>query len=82
MITGPDGSLRRESMQSGQTEAKQPVFYTQNEVRIFYPSGFFNFFHKIISYSLEVPGQRVPSHRPHSGGLHGTGGLQSRTGGH
>ncbi|XP_034180532.1 inward rectifier potassium channel irk-1 isoform X2 [Osmia lignaria lignaria] len=24
MITGPDGSLRRESMQSGQTEAKQP----------------------------------------------------------
>ncbi|XP_017762887.1 PREDICTED: inward rectifier potassium channel irk-1-like [Eufriesea mexicana] len=31
MITGPDGSLRRESMQSGQTDLKQPIFYTQNE---------------------------------------------------
>ncbi|XP_031832832.1 G protein-activated inward rectifier potassium channel 2 isoform X2 [Nomia melanderi] len=32
MITSPDGSLRRESMQSMQTDAKQPVFYTQNEL--------------------------------------------------
>ncbi|OAD53390.1 ATP-sensitive inward rectifier potassium channel 12 [Eufriesea mexicana] len=32
MITGPDGSLRRESMQSGQTDLKQPIFYTQNEL--------------------------------------------------
>ena len=32
MITSPDGSLRRESMQSMQTDAKQPIFYTQNEV--------------------------------------------------
>ena len=32
MITGPDGSLRRESMQSMQTDVKQPIFYTQNEV--------------------------------------------------
>ncbi|CAK9802228.1 ATP-sensitive inward rectifier potassium channel 12 [Anthophora plagiata] len=31
MITGPDGSLRRESMQSVQTDTKQPIFYTQNE---------------------------------------------------
>nr|XP_012152627.1 PREDICTED: inward rectifier potassium channel 2-like isoform X1 [Megachile rotundata]XP_012152629.1 PREDICTED: inward rectifier potassium channel 2-like isoform X1 [Megachile rotundata] len=31
MITGPDGSLRRESMQSGQTDGKQAIFYTQNE---------------------------------------------------
>ncbi|CAD1478535.1 unnamed protein product, partial [Heterotrigona itama] len=31
MITGPDGSLRRESMQSMQTDVKQPIFYTQNE---------------------------------------------------
>lgn len=34
MITGPDGSLRRESMQSMQPDAKQPVFYTQNEVHL------------------------------------------------
>ncbi|XP_076292923.1 inward rectifier potassium channel irk-1 isoform X5 [Lasioglossum baleicum] len=32
MITSPDGSLRRESMQSVQTDGKQPVFYTQNEL--------------------------------------------------
>ncbi|XP_078035972.1 uncharacterized protein LOC144469487 isoform X2 [Augochlora pura] len=32
MITGPDGSLRRESMQSMQIEGKTPVFYTQNEL--------------------------------------------------
>ncbi|XP_076655978.1 uncharacterized protein LOC143360731 isoform X2 [Halictus rubicundus] len=32
MITSPDGSLRRESMQSVQTDSKQPVFYTQNEL--------------------------------------------------
>ncbi|KAK9302195.1 hypothetical protein QLX08_005655 [Tetragonisca angustula] len=32
MITGPDGSLRRESMQSMQTDVKQPIFYTQNEL--------------------------------------------------
>ncbi|XP_053982082.1 inward rectifier potassium channel 2-like isoform X1 [Hylaeus volcanicus] len=32
MITSPDGSLRRESMQSVQTDAKQPIFYTQNEM--------------------------------------------------
>ncbi|XP_015439225.1 PREDICTED: uncharacterized protein LOC107194169 [Dufourea novaeangliae] len=32
MITGPDGSLRRESMQSMQTDGKQPIFYTQNEL--------------------------------------------------
>ncbi|XP_076624178.1 G protein-activated inward rectifier potassium channel 2 isoform X3 [Colletes latitarsis] len=32
MITSPDGSLRRESMQSMQTDAKQPIFYTQNEL--------------------------------------------------
>ncbi|XP_031773234.1 uncharacterized protein LOC100871940 isoform X2 [Apis florea] len=31
MITSPDGSLRRESVQSGQTEMKQPIFYTHNE---------------------------------------------------
>lgn len=31
MITSPDGSLRRESMQSMQTDVKQPIFYTQNE---------------------------------------------------
>ncbi|XP_043785792.1 uncharacterized protein LOC122711265 isoform X5 [Apis laboriosa] len=31
MITSPDGSLRRESMQSGQTEMKPPIFYTHNE---------------------------------------------------
>ncbi|CAL7934930.1 unnamed protein product [Xylocopa violacea] len=31
MITSPDGSLRRESMQSVQTDPKQPIFYTQNE---------------------------------------------------
>ena len=34
MITSPDGSLRRESMQSGQTEMKPPIFYTHNEVII------------------------------------------------
>ncbi|XP_076161601.1 ATP-sensitive inward rectifier potassium channel 12 isoform X3 [Ptiloglossa arizonensis] len=32
MITSPDGSLRRESMQSVQTDGKQPIFYTQNEM--------------------------------------------------
>ncbi|XP_033365940.1 inward rectifier potassium channel 16-like isoform X1 [Bombus vosnesenskii] len=31
MITGPDGSLRRESMQSAQTDLKQSIFYTHNE---------------------------------------------------
>ncbi|KAG6794553.1 hypothetical protein HZU73_10118 [Apis mellifera caucasica] len=31
MITSPDGSLRRESMQSAQTEMKPPMFYTHNE---------------------------------------------------
>lgn len=35
MITSPDGSLRRESMQSAQTEMKPPMFYTHNEVIIF-----------------------------------------------
>ncbi|XP_017888097.1 inward rectifier potassium channel 2-like isoform X2 [Ceratina calcarata] len=32
MITSPDGSLRRESMQSVQTEPRPPMFYTQNEL--------------------------------------------------
>ena len=32
MITGPDGSLRRESMESMQTDTRQPIFYTQNEL--------------------------------------------------
>lgn len=37
MITSPDGSLRRESVQSGQTEMKQPIFYTHNKVISFSP---------------------------------------------
>ncbi|XP_033335912.2 uncharacterized protein LOC117226057 isoform X2 [Megalopta genalis] len=32
MITSPDGSLRRDSMQSMQIDGKTPVFYTQNEL--------------------------------------------------
>ncbi|XP_076235323.1 uncharacterized protein LOC143179825 isoform X2 [Calliopsis andreniformis] len=32
MITSPDGSLRRESMDSTQTDTRQPIFYTQNEL--------------------------------------------------
>lgn len=37
MITGPDGSLRRESMESMQTDTRQPIFYTQNEVQVRQP---------------------------------------------
>lgn len=49
MITSPDGSLRRESMQSGQTEMKPPIFYTHNEV-IIPPSSPFSY-NSRLSYS-------------------------------
>lgn len=48
MITSPDGSLRRESMQSGQTEMKPPIFYTHNEV-IIPPSSPFSYNSRLSS---------------------------------
>ncbi|KAL2736432.1 inward rectifier potassium channel 2-like isoform X1 [Vespula maculifrons] len=55
MITGPDGTLRRESVNSVQVEPRRPIFYTPDEVSFFLLLIHFFFFFKHILARSVIP---------------------------